>query len=65
MYPGEWRVEWFDDDGSCAVSIFGGPHARQRTLRYADRQYGLFEEVHFDSQSPRGVSGGYGRQLPK
>jgi hypothetical protein len=38
MYPGEWRVEWFDDDGSCEVSIFGGP---------------------------RGVSGGYGRQLPK
>jgi hypothetical protein len=39
---GEWRVEWFDDD---EVAIFAGPRARERALRYADRQYGLFEEV--------------------
>jgi hypothetical protein len=41
----EWRVEWFADDGSCEVAIFAGPRARERALRYADRQYGLFEEV--------------------
>jgi hypothetical protein len=35
----------FDDDGSCEVAIFAGPRARERALRYADRQYGLFEEV--------------------
>jgi hypothetical protein len=44
----EWRVEWFDDDGACEVAIFAGPKARERALRYADRQYGDFEEVRFD-----------------
>ena len=36
----EWRVEWFDDDGTCEVAIFAGPNARERAIRYADRQYG-------------------------
>jgi hypothetical protein len=44
----EWRVEWFDDDGRSEVAIFAGPNARERALRYADRQYGLFEEVQLD-----------------
>jgi hypothetical protein len=42
---GEWRVEWFDDDGGCAVAIFSGPDAHDRALRYADHQYGRFYEV--------------------
>jgi hypothetical protein len=46
--PGQWRVEWFDDDGGCEVAIFTGPNARERAIRYADRQYGLFEAVGFD-----------------
>ena len=25
-----WRVEYFDDDGGCYVTIFAGPHAGQR-----------------------------------
>jgi hypothetical protein len=29
-------------------TIFAGPKARERALRYADRQYGDFEEVSFD-----------------
>jgi hypothetical protein len=43
--PGDWRVEWFDDDGGCEVAIFSGPNARERALRCADRQYGDFEEI--------------------
>ncbi len=46
--PREWRVEWFDDDGRCEVAIFAGPNARERAVRYADRQCGLFEEVELD-----------------
>jgi hypothetical protein len=48
LYSEEWRVEWVDDDGACEVAIFAGPNARERAIRYADRQYGLFEEVSFD-----------------
>ena len=44
-HPGEWRVEWFDDDGGCELRIFSGAHARAQALRYADHQYGKFEEV--------------------
>jgi hypothetical protein len=46
--PGEWRVEWFDDDGACEVAIFAGPNARERAIRYADRQYGVFAEIRLD-----------------
>jgi hypothetical protein len=45
LYPGDWRVEWVDDDGGVEVAIFAGPNARERAMRYADRQYGRFEEV--------------------
>jgi hypothetical protein len=38
VHPREWRVEWFDEDGRCEVAIFAGPNARERALRYADRQ---------------------------
>jgi hypothetical protein len=44
-WPGDWRVEWVDDDGGIEVAIFSGPNARDRALRYADRQYGIFEEI--------------------
>ena len=45
LFPGDWRVEWVDDDGGVERAIFAGPNARERALRYADRQYGRFEEV--------------------
>jgi hypothetical protein len=48
LYPGDWRVEWIDDHGGKEVAIFAGPNARERALRYADRQYGLFEEMGFN-----------------
>ena len=30
--PGDWRVEKFDEDGSCEVRVFTGPDARQQAL---------------------------------
>ena len=47
-YAEEWRVEWIDDAGEIEIAIFAGPKARERAVRYADRQYGLFEEVSLD-----------------
>jgi hypothetical protein len=29
-HAGDWRVEYFDDDGGCYVTIFSGPMAQQR-----------------------------------
>lgn len=43
----EWRVQWFDDDDGCELTIFAGPRARERALRYAEREYGHFKEVGF------------------
>jgi hypothetical protein len=48
LYPGDWRVEWVDDDGRVELAIFAGPKARERAIRYADRQYGHFEEVDLE-----------------
>jgi len=31
--PGDWCVEWTDDDGAVEVAIFSGPNARERALR--------------------------------
>ena len=31
---GEWCVEYFDDDGGCYVTIFGGPAAERRARDY-------------------------------
>jgi len=47
---GDWRVEWVDDDDAVEVAIFSGPSARERALRYADRQYGNFQEVSLVSR---------------
>jgi hypothetical protein len=45
---GDWRVEWIDDDGGCEVEIFTGPNAREQARRYAEQQYGEFEEIRLD-----------------
>jgi hypothetical protein len=31
---GEWRVEYFDDDGGCYVTIFAGPASERRARDY-------------------------------
>jgi hypothetical protein len=47
--PGNWRVEWFDGDGGCEVAIevtiFSGPNAQERAIRYALGQYQSFEVI--------------------
>ena len=50
--PGQWRVEWFDDDGRCEVEIFTGPLARREAREYAERQYGRFQEIQLDPYPP-------------
>ena len=50
--PGQWRVEWFDDDGRSEVEIFTGPTARRQALRYAMRKYGHFKEVQLEPYTP-------------
>jgi hypothetical protein len=46
--PGQWRVEWFDDDGGCELEIFTGPTAWRDALRYAMQKYGHFKEVQLE-----------------
>jgi hypothetical protein len=43
--PGQWRVEWFDDDGRCELEIFSGPDARRQALRYALEHRGRSDEM--------------------
>jgi hypothetical protein len=31
---GEWRVEYFDEDGGCYVTVFAGPAAERRARDY-------------------------------
>jgi hypothetical protein len=45
---GQWRVEWFDDDGRCELEIFNGPDAHRQALRYAVQTYGHFKEVQLE-----------------
>jgi hypothetical protein len=47
-YPEDWRVEKMDEDGGCEVAVFSGGDARQRAVRYADREYGLFDEIELE-----------------
>jgi hypothetical protein len=46
--PGQWRVEWFDDDGRCELEIFTGPEARRQSLRYAMQKYAHFKGVQLE-----------------
>ena len=46
--PGQWRVEWFGDDGRCELQTFTGPTARREVLRYAMQNYRHFKEVQLE-----------------
>jgi len=37
---GQWRVEWFDDDGRTELEIFTRHDARRQALRCAMQKYG-------------------------
>ena len=50
--PGQWRVEWFGDDGRCELQIFTGPTARREALRYAMQNYTHFKEVQLEPYPP-------------
>jgi hypothetical protein len=41
----DWVVESFDADGSGEVyiTVFSGPHARERAIEYAEEKYPGFE----------------------
>jgi hypothetical protein len=36
------RVEWFDSDGGCEVSLFTGPRAAERAVSFAKTYYVRF-----------------------
>ena len=48
MYPGDWRVDWTGERGEVEVAVFSGRNARERAIRYAEQQYGIYHEVRFD-----------------
>ncbi len=41
--PGVVRVEFFDDDGGCEVTLFSGPRARERALSFGRTFYGTVD----------------------
>ena len=43
--PGDWHVQWTDDDGGFEMAIFSGPRARERAIMFAGQCYGSYEEV--------------------
>ena len=47
-HTGDWRVEKLDEDGTSEIAIFSGPDARERAIRYADREYGAFDEIELE-----------------
>jgi hypothetical protein len=34
-----------DEDGSSEIAVFSGSGARERAIRYADCEYGAFDEI--------------------
>jgi hypothetical protein len=48
-HTGDWRVEKLEDDGeSSLVAVFSGGNAQERAIRYADREYGAFDEIELE-----------------
>jgi hypothetical protein len=43
--PGDWHVQWTDDDGGFEMAIFSGPRAHERAIMFAERCYSGYEEV--------------------
>ena len=52
--PGNWRVEKMDEDGGYeAGKVLTGPDARQQAIRYAEREFGAFDEIRIEPYRPR------------
>ena len=46
--PGKWRVEKMDEDGGYeVVKVFSGPNARRNAIRYAEREFGEYDQIWF------------------
>ena len=43
--PGDWHVQWTDDDGGFEMAIFSGPRTRERAIMFAERCYGSYAEL--------------------
>ena len=43
--PGDWHVQWTDDEGGFEMALFSGPRARERAIMFAERCYESYEEV--------------------
>jgi hypothetical protein len=47
--PNDWRVEKMDDDGGYeVVKVFTGPDAHEQAIRYAEREFGAFDEIDLE-----------------
>lgn len=47
--PGNWRVEKMDDDGGYeVVKVFAGPDAREQAIRYAEREFDVYDEIRLE-----------------
>ena len=51
--PRDWRVEWFDEDGGCEVTVFYGPRAEERARAFAKSFYSEFQEVEIAARRKR------------
>jgi hypothetical protein len=55
--PRDWRVEKMDEDGGYeAVKVFTGPDAREQAIRYAEREFGVFDKIRLGALSPSEVA---------
>lgn len=51
-HDADWRAEKLLDDGEpIEVAIFSGRDARQRSIRYADREYRDYDEISVEPYS--------------
>jgi hypothetical protein len=46
---GNWRVEKMDYDGGYeVVKVFTGPNAREQAIQFAEREFGVFDEIQLE-----------------
>ena len=43
--PGDWHVQWTNNEGGFEMAIFSGPRARELAIMFAERCYGSYEQV--------------------
>ena len=48
-----WRVEWFDEDGGCEVTVFYGPRPEERARAFAKSFYGEVQDLEIAARRKR------------